>query len=1151
VREDLPLSILNDVDRLQIDGKVFMNMSDGEIKDEFSTLAFGHRKKLTLIRDEFVKLAKPWLAIDSLYPESDLGERNADVDLPTTSVQELYERLESFFSEIVSKTGSSYFPLLATTAIHTNHQSLKESFRFVSCIDWMVVFDFDAAQKLYHFLKREEQVCINVKTFEDFINMPSLMGKGAAGGARFLQQEADEDASHSDHISWSFCNGYKEAGEARMDIATWKSERSRDYRGAVRSIRDNTPANRAALLILVTSNDDVFIEASEELLFAFKERWLMIAESPSFATAWINGLRKRSVKVDMDRCLIGCSFAEINKVMMTLKGVETVQPDSCFIKSSSGADYKVPQRKKLFDLEIVSEQELRITAANVYTEQVNMEEEEKFYQGNRASWWNFHFPGHVCRRDMLGDLVKSTRDRLGGEDVDSNDSFATVTLYHQPGAGGTTLAMNVLWELQKDFKCCLVKKVSSYTAEQIVSLFELGESKHEDAEPELGESKSEEAKPVLVMVDNEDDKIYDLGSNIEDLCLAKDINKLVCVLLILKRRTIAKDNADDDDEAMFLQQKLSAQEKQFFINKYEELKQKGRGNVDSLLVLNIMKENFNTQLIKTTVEQYIEAIGDYHHRTVLKYTALLNCYDLSFRGIPVSCFDPLFPQQQGDVTRKKGSNKRGCWEENLTPGPLMVFTFNNRLASRHKCLRVSYMPLCQYILLCTEDQSHGDMMEGLLTSALFKGKYQDVNFRELVSIIKDVMKKRGMEPDGKRRCRLSPFVTKLTEEHEVEQAVTCMNIVYEKTADAFLAQQIARVYLFHESYDQAEEWASEAVERWPKNSFLWDTYGQVFKKRLNEIRFDSSNGATEITDEVIGRAVKYARDGFIKFQKVEELSKEENSDPPNTAGLFGQMETVWQLSTILNRLPCLSSKIELRQMMSGKKGFPQEFLQIPGVKQHEAWLSSLRETYCNCLEEAEEKKMEYADVKSFKVSNAPGRYFLSDDNIEKFRNRLTQAFGGPTLESAYSTASAPRPSVMTSRSNTNRPGRQNTGNAARPNTAAMRENPQEEGLVEMGGRSLYSVMDRCRKGDEGRHRAKSIFDLASFILGHSEVGNLPIYELKMALASALTLIGCHDGALEEEQYGNLLYWAADLCTNHASFGPTGATSSMQTPTCSS
>jgi hypothetical protein len=93
----------------------------------------------------------------------------------------------------------------------------------------------------------------------------------------------------------------------------------------------------------------------------------------------------------------------------------------------------------------------------------------------------------------------------------------------------------------------------------------------------------------------------------------------------------------------------------------------------------------------------------------------------------------------------------------------------------------------------------------------------------------------------------------------------------------------------------------------------------------------------------------------------------------------------------------------------------------------------------------------------------------------------------------------------------------------------MRENPQEEGLVEMGGRSLYSVMDRCRNGDEGRHRAKSIFELASLILAHSKVENLPIYELKMALASALTLIGCHDGALEEEQYGNLLYWAADLC----------------------
>lgn len=1024
--------------------------------------------------------------IESLVQRRQQEERH-----PTASSrhQNLPQLLKNFMCGGGNKIDGSYYPLLATSALglQTEDPQFEESFKFIWNIDFRCVFDFDATsdqQGLYHHLDCKEEMLFKVKTFEDF-STPLFSEKGATGSKSSLD-EVYQDMSESELKTWIFCNGYEATEMKKLGITLWKKERSAGFKEAVRFFRTNIPEQRAVMVILVTSNDDVLIEASQELLLGFQDQWIMIADSQQLADDWIDGLQKRNIDVDHNRCLYNFSFAEVSKAILQLTGIETLTTCTCVIKSSSGIEENIPKKKvqELCDLDIVSAHECVSAAVDINEDQLNKDQENDFYKGNRATWWNFYFPGHVCQRDKLEELRAHTRKLLDG-DVSDNEQVGHVVLYHQPGAGGTTLAMNVIWDLHESVNCCLLKRITDSTASQIISLHE------------FGEGNPDNAKPILVMIDNEEEKIDDLINNIKKECYTKGIERLVCVLLVCIRTMVVP--PDHEMKNIFLAQKLSSREKQFFVTKYDELKRKQRENLDNLLGLNIMKEDFNENYIKRTVSKFVDEIRD-HKKTVLKYIAILNCYDMSFRAIPVSCFDTLFTQNFGKHNRKGAIQvfQKRLWENNLSPEPLMLFTQNFKLSGRNKCLRITNKMLCKYVLddLCEKENiSQADLMEEFLCSQVFRGNFQDVEFKELIIIVKEIMKKRGMDAAGKKPTKFSPFIQMLYDESKIDIAVKCIGLVFERTNDAFLAQQIARIFICRKMWDKAEHWARIAAEKFQRNSFIWDTVGQVFKCRLEEIRSECEASSMPLNPETAAIAVKFSKCGFEVFQKVEELSKRENMDPPNTSGLFSQMEIVLLLSNILKHLPSLSSSEELQKVFSGGKTLPRD-LQIPGLQEHTKWLGSLQEEAFNCFAAVQNLRMMYADDSRFTFAHTRAKFFLGESNIRHFENKLNRVF----VESAE--------------------GNETGGESVNSRRGKMRL---------LGGNSLYSVMNRCGQGDSGKNTAFEIFQLASQNLNQTGVSKDSKSDLSMALASAITLISCHDSCIQEKDYNNLLQWSSVLC----------------------
>ncbi|XP_076109041.1 sterile alpha motif domain-containing protein 9-like [Mytilus galloprovincialis] len=256
---------------------------------------------------------------------------------------------------------------------------------------------------------------------------------------------------------------------------------------------------------------------------------------------------------------------------------------------------------------------------------------EDYYRGGMVSWPNFHFSKQVLERDIHPDLNATVVAALEGLTDDNDDSIKRVTIYHQPGSGGSTTARQMLWNSRMMYRCCVVKNITKQTSEQICRLHNY-------------EENHEEANPVLLLIDTFDEKLVkqlydDLGSE------SRKYNcDVFCVLLICMR--VSELPLEKPKNYAMLQQYLSNKEHDWFKKKYKNLldKHKKKSGCDpkTLLAFNIMKVNFDKRAIENSVLEFVrDESTNVDQRTMLKYLAFINAYDLSFELVPVVCFDPI------------------------------------------------------------------------------------------------------------------------------------------------------------------------------------------------------------------------------------------------------------------------------------------------------------------------------------------------------------------------------------------------------------------------------------------------------------------------------------------------------------------------------
>ncbi|XP_064610772.1 sterile alpha motif domain-containing protein 9-like [Liolophura sinensis] len=779
-----------------------------------------------------------------------------------------------------------------------------ENFHFLKMIEWQLIMDLDdkgSEDSLYGVYEEQQGKTTRTLTSDEF-------------DPRLSKDSSDrlEEITNSSLPPWMFLNGYALQDQQALSPPDWKAKRFTYFKEVLRHFYTAIPKDRAVVMILLLSKDygvmaDIL---ADEIYTKFQDQWIAIAEDDSIAAPLKRELIRRNVhKLTVEtRFLVGIPWKHVSELVKQLKGPADEQ--RCLLPTSTGAPCHLKEKLKssLMDINILSLNQCQGTEFHDEPEKLKQKEckeEEQFYKGGEVSWWNFWFKNHVCQRREFSKLTEQVKASLHG-DIRDGDKVGRVHLYHQPGAGCTTLSKHVLWDCRSTYRCCIVKRISEQTCAQIAKLYAF----EEDENP----------RPVLVLIDNfpEEERVDQLHVELEETWrqIAKGTQScgVFCVLLISYRRM--KVPSDHQSKWIWLTHKLHEEELLWFKEKHATLEKHHLENkgVDpnTLIAFNILKENFNPEYISRTVQEFLRGITDMREQKLLKFISLINSFDIDFRPIPIPCFDPLMTPG-----RQRGMLKSNRWEAELSSSMkiLLIRLPTQGLRGAVQGLRVSSFLLSREILhkiLDSKPETVADAMLGLLHEPLLKN--HDIAQGELMNIIKNLVKKRAWLHKGK--CtQFSPLVEEIRQKESIEAAAHIMDTVYEKTDDAMVAQQIARLYIEAENWPKASKYAEECTRKKSQNSCVWDTYGQVFKRKLKACYDNSRKQYTDGSHACTCEELEAICDGFKAidiFRQEQMISRTEKTMVAlNTAGYFGEV----QVTTIILDLLRLLSPFENKEVL--------------------------------------------------------------------------------------------------------------------------------------------------------------------------------------------------------------------------------------------
>ncbi|XP_062607800.1 sterile alpha motif domain-containing protein 9-like, partial [Saccostrea cucullata] len=768
-----------------------------------------------------------------------------------------------------------------------------EKFEFLIDIDPCVIFDFHPTAEgegLFNAVDKIPYYIVKPYIIEDF--------------DRKKEDNiiAEVENNRQALPGWVFCNGYEPLDMKTYKKLDWKTKRSESFKEAIRIYQNCIPSGRAFVIFAVFStNYDIMLEIAEEVILKFQNQWIVLAEDASLLDKWKYELIRRS-SVDSDtfrkRCVAGIPWQYLTQIVKEVKNIQ--RSSECQLSNSCGGSchLKSKLRSELCDLDILSKKECEeseITKDTKKLEEQSRKAEEEFYRGTRVSWWNMYFKDHALKRSQHGQIAERLKNLLMGKFNEDDSKVVIFQLYHQPGCGGTTIAMQILWSLKKIYRCCIVRRLTDQTHNQIQVLRE-----YEDKNP----------MPPVVLIDNEDElKITSLRFKLEQearVASRHSESKLhvYCLLFRCIRRVHLPNSIDLN--SFILTQSLETDELEWFRRKHELLCQKHNENPKRdvnpkyLISFNLLKENFDADYIQRNAALYVKGVEDEKERKLLLYLSLINTFDMEFQSIPLSSFDFIMSGDSGakktimtfSMRYRVKEGYEGDWETHLSNAIEVLLSRNIQVNTGSQGIQIVSKVFARALLLNMLKEENIPLHEAVcrfLECAMLKTKSFSITV--LKRILQDILKKREESEKGKKEM-FSPLVTHILQREGGDRAAEVLECGFERTKDAMIAQQTARLYIFLKNWTKAEEFAEKAVTERPDNSYLWDTYGQIYLKRLADIYESCLQDKRFLTTKEIQDVVEIAVKGMSYFEKEQFVSEREQFATDNDAGYFAELKTI-------------------------------------------------------------------------------------------------------------------------------------------------------------------------------------------------------------------------------------------------------------------
>ncbi|XP_033101498.1 sterile alpha motif domain-containing protein 9-like, partial [Anneissia japonica] len=483
--------------------------------------------------------------------------------------------------------------------------------------------------------------------------------------------------------------------------------------------------------------------------------------------------------------------------------------------------------------------------------------------------------------------------------------FQWIHLYHQPGAGASTVIKHILWEFRKKYRCIILNKITDQTESQILEMWSYGE-------------ESDDRRLCLPIVIVSDNLCYD---DLSDMIISleyktKNIPDRTCIILNCRRNLSRKEGKNEQSEShhynFSLEHSLSDKEKAWFQNKHDQLEVKLKKDKDfmpdRLLTFMVMKEEFQSEYVKKTVSRILSNLQEQHPQELelIKFCALFSKFERD-SAIPIPCCDEFM----GFTFSVK--KKRECpWEYDISEGSsLLMIKVDIFEVGSVQGFKIVHPKVADFILKDTTSEPLNSIVDNYLSSKLLITKSHSREY--LAARTHDLLIKSnptGFDPSNKPA--FSALILAIT---EVDREAACRVLIlgFHILEDPMIAQQIARYYsLVIEDYTKALEFIEKAIDMRKENSFLWDTKGQIYRKEFMRsfyYKYVVRHEVLSIDDSF--RVLQLALKGIDSFHQSQ--SRVDRKD--NTSCFSGEVDITFKLLDVLTSLDVLLKSANGRQIL--------------------------------------------------------------------------------------------------------------------------------------------------------------------------------------------------------------------------------------------
>ena len=506
-------------------------------------------------------------------------------------------------------------------------------------------------------------------------------------------------------------------------------------------------------------------------------------------------------------------------------------------------------------------------------------------------------------------------------------------------------------------------------------------------------------------------------------------------------------------------------------------------------------------------------------KTLLKYLSVLNTYDLSMTPVPVSAFDLLMDetsfapipkqpkrnQRQRQASKEGPKKKKRLWENRLSNESKILLNMSSRQAMGNiQTLSIIHPMLSKEILQVlsiTKDGKKQVLSEVALE--LFAEPFLQINWsianENLLKIIKNIVQHRNRLPDGRPETRFAPFIQEIIDSESTEKAANVLVRGYGLIPDPFVAQQVARLYIYAQNWHKATEYAEKATSMNPNNSYLWDTRGQIFRARITELYKEFST-KSEVHYEDGLKAIQIATKAIEMFEKSTVVADMEmHKENYNSAGFYGQVDVIVRLLDCLSYLPCFRDDTDLLHRLLVEPSFAKEDL----PREIQIWDDVDGEKYIAKLQELQQKTVEVvARIEDETIQ-------LRQDYLDDYsRNQIKFQFEQlikikESIDSYYGEDSDEVPANLSNEEKIMFRGRR---------------------IRRLGGRSIMRIFQMRRDGDTG-HELMQIMKLAD---ANMKSGIVNAEDLQTMISVSLALAVSAPKHLEHIKYEDMVQWSRQL-----------------------